>query len=303
LTKAPCEKRRSPEAADARRDPFCFPPRTGCATLGEFLDMPDVKTLLPLQDIDRRLYLLRRERARKPEELAGLKRAVTDADGRFKEREAAVKEQKVQGSKFDLEMKEMDDRIKKLDADSLKSKKNSDFLAIKKAISGIQADQSLVAEKWMEIEAKVEQAVRVMKEAEEELKAAKGRLATEEKRLQAEITVLDSEIADLDAKRKEALGGLDGDMLGIYERIIRSEGKAGQALAAVVKQSQSFQKKPKRPKGDSEPEQAPGGFSTFNYSCSGCNSELNLQDVNMLLIAREVRLCRNCSRILYYLDR
>ncbi|HLG42619.1 MAG TPA: hypothetical protein VI643_04575 [Planctomycetota bacterium] len=265
--------------------------------------MPDVRTLLPLQDIDRRLYLLRRERARKPEELAGLKRAVVDAEGRFKEKDSAVKEMKVQGSKVDLEMKEMDDRIKKLDTDSLKSKKNSDFLAIKKAIGGIQADQSLVAEKWMEIEAKVEQATRAMKESELELKAAKGRLGTEEKRLQAEITLLDAEIHDLESKRKAALDGLDGEMLGIYERIIRSEGKSGQALAAVVKQSQSFQKKAKKGKGDGEPEPEQGGFSTFNYSCSGCNSELNLQDVNMLLIAREVRMCRNCSRILYYLDR
>lgn len=264
--------------------------------------MPDVKTLLPLQDIDRHLYNLRRERARKPQELAGLRRAVADAETACQQKEHAVRELKLEASKLDLEMKSMDERIKKLDADALKAKKNSDFLAIKKTIGGIQADQSVVAEKWLELEARIEIATRAWKETEAELKAAQARLAAEESRIQREIEVLDKAIAEMEAKRAEARAGLDVEMLGVYERIIRSEGKEGQALAKVLRQPLALQpqRKGRKAKGGvDEPEVEPE-FSSFSYSCSGCNSQLNLQDVNLLILGREIRLCRNCSRILYY---
>lgn len=264
--------------------------------------MPDVKTLLPLQDIDRHLYHLRKERARKPQELAGLRRAVADAQAACEEKERAVKDLKIEASKLDLEMKSMDERIKKLDADSLKAKKNSDFLAIKKAIGGIQADQSMIAEKWLELEARIEVATRAWKEAETEWKAAQARLAAEEARIRGEIDMLDKAIAEMEAKRGEARAGLDMEMLGVYERIIRSEGKEGQALAKVLRHPLALQppRKGRKAKGDGEEPEAEPEFSSFSYSCSGCNSQLNLQDVNLLILGREVRICRNCSRILYY---
>jgi predicted nucleic acid-binding Zn-ribbon protein len=35
------------------------------------------------------------------------------------------------------------------------------------------------------------------------------------------------------------------------------------------------------------------------WQCEGCGVGLNMQDVNLLMMGRDVQFCRNCSRVLY----
>lgn len=257
--------------------------------------MADVKTLLPLQEIDLRLFRLRRERARKPEELRQMQEAVRRAEARAGECLEKLKGIKVDRHRLEVDLNEKDEKIKKLEQDALRVKRNEEYLAIKKQISGIRADQSLITDRWLEIEARVEQGEREHREAQQELNEAKARLAEEEKRIQREIQELDARITSAEKERVERAGAVEEELLQIYERIVRSEDKEGRALAPVIRARPAWARKKKKEA------QTPGeiDLSSTTYTCGGCQCALTAQDINLLLMGREVQLCRNCSRILY----
>jgi predicted nucleic acid-binding Zn-ribbon protein len=258
-----------------------------------------VRALLPLQEVDFEIHSIKRQMEIKPRDLAQTEAQVAYHKKLVDSAKNDIKNLKLEAMKFETEVKGKDDQIKKLEGDSLKAKKNEEYLLIQKQISGIRADKQVIEDRWLEFDFKIEHATKKAKMAEDELKQAEAKLAEEKSRVAKEMAVLEGRLKEETEKRKGLTKDIDKDLLGKYERILSSRSTDGRALAKVVKHVDMTDRKPepkRKKKGDPEPEQ---GFEAFRYSCEGCQSEITFQDVNLLLSGREVLMCRNCSRLLY----
>lgn len=259
-----------------------------------------VEALVPLQAVDMEIHRVRRQISGLPAQLAQL---AAEVEARKKAVEAVkeeIKQLKLEQSRFELELKEKDEQIKKLQASSLQAKKNEEYLAILKQISGVEADKKSVEERWLTVDYKIDDANRRLKEREEELKEAEKRHAEEKKRIDAEVAALQAQLQQVEARRKGLVGGIDPELLSKYERILTSKVEDGMALARVVRHP-LFERREKKSKKKGAGAEAPPerGIDEFSWTCEGCQVGLTTQDVNMLLLGRDVILCRNCSRILY----
>ncbi|MFN3485672.1 MAG: hypothetical protein ACK44W_09335, partial [Planctomycetota bacterium] len=116
---------------------------------------------------------------------------------------------------------------------------------------------------------------------QEELRQAESEFAAAKKKVEGEIEVLDRRIEELLSRRQGIASAVEKEVLRLYERILEAK-EDGMALAAVGKYEVVEEE----------------GKVTY-WQCEGCGVGLNMQDVNLLMIGRDLQTCRNCSRILY----
>jgi len=105
-------------------------------------------------------------------------------------------------------------------------------------------------------------------EAGKELAAARNEHDFRKAELDDQAQALERQIEELQAGREKSVVGIDRDVLARYERILQHRG--GQGLAAVRDQH-----------------------------CQGCQMNLTLQEMSILIACKEVLFCRTCSKILY----
>ncbi|HEV3027594.1 MAG TPA: hypothetical protein VG457_08490, partial [Planctomycetota bacterium] len=115
----------------------------------------------------------------------------------------------------------------------------------------------------------------------EEVKQAEEEHAVAKKKLEGEMAVDDREIEALLAKRKDIAALSDKEMIRVYERVLAAKDD-GVALAAVGKY-----------------ETIEDVGKVVYWQCEACGVGLNMQDVNLLMMGRDLQFCRNCSRVMY----
>ena len=127
----------------------------------------------------------------------------------------------------------------------------------------------------------IDEKVKLKKIRAEDVEAAEKEFGEAKKRTDEEIAELGRRLEEILDGRKANAGSIDAELLKLYDRILGAK-RDGLALAAV----------------EAHEVLGEGGKEAF-YSCQGCNIDLMSQEVNQLLIGREVVFCRSCSRILY----
>jgi predicted nucleic acid-binding Zn-ribbon protein len=237
--------------------------------------------LLPLQEIDLQVHRLQIQRDEKPRMLAGADEKLKRAKDNLAAVQAEIKALKLESSKRELSVKELDGKVEKLQAQSMTAKKNDEYQAFQKEISGVKADKSRIEDGLLDLMMQSEEKGRLEKIRQEEIKAAEAAYAAEKKSCDAECGVLDREIDALKARRAELMAAADKELVRIYERVLAAK-RDGLALAAVSKY-----------------EAVEEEGKVVYWQCEGCGAGLNMQDVNLLLMAKDVQFCRSCSRIMY----
>ena len=237
--------------------------------------------LIPLQDLDLLIHRLKVQAAEKPRQIASVEEKLTHARQNLEAIQAEIKALKLEGAKRELNVKEFDDKITKITAQSMTAKKNDEYQAFQKEISGFKADKSRVEDGLLDIMMQVEEKVKLEKLRQEELKQAEGAWAQEKKRIEAEIETVHREIEGVLSRRKELMDAVDKEILRVYERVLIAKDD-GVALGVVVKYVVIEDE----------------GKVTY-WQCEGCGVGLNMQDVNLLMMGKEIQFCRTCSRIMY----
>jgi len=113
------------------------------------------------------------------------------------------------------------------------------------------------------------------------VKAAEGEYNVAKKKLEAEMAVDDREIEAKISERGAIAGACEKEMIRVYERVLSAKDD-GVALAAVSKY-----------------ETIEDEGKVVYWQCEACGVGLNMQDVNLLMMGRELQFCRNCSRVMY----
>lgn len=240
--------------------------------------------LLPLQQFDLEIHRLRTIRDEKPRAMAGEERQLAHAKENLEAMLAEIKALKLEVQKREHSVREFDDKIAKLTAQSMGAKKNDEYQIFLKEISGLKADKARVEDGLLDLMLQLDEKAKLEKIREGEVGAAEADHAVAKKKVEAEMAEVDRQLADLGARRKEALAGLDRDLLTQYERVLRAKDD-GIALAPVLHLEVIED----------------DGLRKY-WGCGGCSVEVTSQMVNDLKKGRDIVTCRSCSRLLRWQD-
>ncbi len=244
--------------------------------------MPKTDALLPLQQVDFEIHRVKSARDEKPAALAAQQSKLQRVTDNLDALRVEIKAHKLDAQKRESSVKEFDDKIQKFVTQSNMAKKNDEYQAFQKEISGQRAEKSRVEDGLLDIYMQVEEKGKLEKVRDGEVKAAETEFNTAKKANDIEIAELDRNISELAAQREQLLVGIDKDMLFRYDRILRAKDD-GVALSAVVLYESVEDE----------------GVLKY-WQCSGCSVNVNSQDVNDLRKGKEIVVCRSCSRILYW---
>ena len=237
--------------------------------------------LIPLQDLDLQIHKLKVQRAEKPRQLASAEKKVAHAKDNLAAVQAEIKALKLEASKRELSVKEFDAKIEKIQVQSMSAKKNEEYQAFQKEISGMKADKLRVEDGLLDLMMQSDEKAKLEKLRQEELKQAEDEHTAAKKKLEAEMAVDDREIEAHLAKRAGLVAGAEKEIIRVYERVLAAKDD-GVALAGVSKY-----------------ETIEDEGKVVYWQCEACGVGLNMQDVNLLMMGRDLQFCRNCSRVMY----
>jgi len=237
--------------------------------------------LIPLQELDLQIHRLKVQRSEKPRQLASAEKKVAHAKENLAAVQAEIKALKLEASKRELSVKEFDAKVEKLQTQSMTAKKNDEYQAFQKEISGLKADKSRVEDGLLDLMMQSDEKGKLEKLRVEEVKAAEDDYNVAKKKLEAEMAVDDREIEAKLAQRSTISSALEKEIIRVYERVLAAKDD-GVALAPVGKY-------------DTIEDEGKVSY----WQCEACGVGLNMQDVNLLMMGRDLQFCRNCSRVMY----
>jgi predicted nucleic acid-binding Zn-ribbon protein len=240
-----------------------------------------IDALIPLQELDLQIHRLKVQQAEKPRQLASTEEKCARAKATLEAVQGEIKALKLEGARRELSVKEFDEKVNKLQTQSMTAKKNDEYQAFQKEISGLKAEKARVEDGLLDIYLQVEEKGKLEKVRQEELKQAEAEHAANRKKVDGEVAALNRDVEEQLAKRAGLVAGVDKEMLRLYQRVLDAK-EDGLALSPAVKYETVEDE----------------GKVTY-WQCEGCGIGLNMQDVNLLMMGRDVHFCRNCSRILY----
>ena len=227
-----------------------------------------LKMLTLLQEIDGRVHAMKIRQAEIPNQIEEQVRAVERAVAREKELEDLTREVQKSVKAKNLELKGCEEKIYQKEVQLNEISTNDAYKAMLKEIAGLKADKSLVEDEILELSYKEDEIKIQIGEAQKELAAARNEHDLRKAELDEQAKALERQIEELRASRNRSVVGVDRDVLAQYDRILQHRG--GQGLAAVR-----------------------------DKHCQGCQMNLTLQEMSILIACKEVLFCRTCSRILY----
>ncbi len=240
--------------------------------------------LLPLQQLDHDIHRVRTVRDEKPRNLAHLDEKLARAQGNLQGVKDEIKALRLEVQKRETLIKEHDDKIAKLTNQSMGAKRNDEYQAFLKEISGVKAEKARVEDGQLDLMFQVDEKGKLERIRDGELKAVEAEYGVAKKKIEAEMATLDGEIAVLQGRRAEILAAVDKELLHLYERVLKAKDD-GLALVPVVNY------------------EVPEDEGMTRYEgCGGCSVQVTKQMLNELKRGKDVIFCRSCSRILYVTD-
>ncbi|MEK7467491.1 MAG: hypothetical protein AAB074_08780 [Planctomycetota bacterium] len=232
-----------------------------------------IQHLRALQDLDKQIFRWNKDRLQKPRALDSIDKEVAakraEHDGKLK----LSKDAKLEVEKKELDLKEREERRKRLEGQRDQSKSNKEYQGYNVEIAAIRNDAGRIEEDVLKLMSSMEEATRMAGEAKSAMESALGKHADAKKGVDSEIAKIDEELKGLRERRAAAASSVDADFLKIYERIQRSKPDAV-ALAAAVQEADG-------------------------YHCGCCRMGITYQDINTIMKGKDALPCRSCSRLLY----
>lgn len=231
-----------------------------------------IKALQALQKIDQEIHALRKRRVERPARVREAEELWQRAKGRADAQKTRIRDLQKSADVKELDLKDREGKIAKLEVQLNTSKSQKDFDAIKHQMASFRTDNSVLEDEILKIMSEVDAAKSEIGALEAEAARRKAQFDEVSRVVSAEVAEVDRQIAVLEAARKEKTVGVPPETLDRYGRIVNS--RDGVGLASVHD-----------PRGDA--------------TCSGCNISLTLQQVSNVMNGKDLIQCKACSRILY----
>lgn len=232
-----------------------------------------LQNLLELQNADLRLNEARKRLAGFPAKLADIDATLGSAKTQLEKAKAAQLVALKDRKKYDLDVEQWKDRVRKYKDQSSQVKTNEAYKALQHEIDQAEAEIARAEDRLLEQMVASEEYDRQIKAAERALKEAESVAASRQAALEAERSATQKEASALEAERNRVVPSIPENMLDHYERIARKHN--GTALAEVR-----------------------------DEKCTACGMRVRphvFQEMRRSS-SEELFHCETCTRILYYVE-
>jgi uncharacterized protein len=229
--------------------------------------------LLELQNADLRLNQVRSRLASFPKQFAEIDAKVAAAKQDLKDSKAAevatVKDRK----KYELDVEQWKDRVRKYKDQASQVKTNEAYKALQHEVEMAEAEIARAEDRLLEQMVAGEDYDQRVKSSEKTLKEVEAATTAQRATMEAEKAATEEEFARLQAERSRVTAALPEDFIDHYERIARKH--QGVALAAVR-----------------------------DEKCSACGMRVRPHVFQEMRRANSEEMfhCETCTRILYYVE-
>ena len=224
--------------------------------------------LRQLQDVDARLYALRRQRDAQPQAIETLKSQLAAERRQLTQLEEQHKILQTQHKTQELELGTREEQVKKLQAQLFQVKTNKEYTTMQHEIEGAKADNSLLEETIITLLEEIDGTRAKMAAAKTAFQQREAQTAEDIRRIEAEMRAIDDQLQQAEADRQRLVPSVDRTVLAQYERILHN--REGLALVPIV-----------------------------GEACGGCHMIQPPQVLNE--VAQQTRwvVCENCARLLF----
>lgn len=228
-----------------------------------------LELLKKLQEIDLGIKEISQKIEEYPERIAKLEENLSQKREAFEEKRRALAELEMDRRKKESNLRLEEERVKQWEARLKEIKNNRDYQALLREIAAAKRDNSLMEE---EILKELEEIDTIKKELEQR--------EPEYRDLEDEFNITNSKLKDKSAQEEKELG----EQTQIRERIAQDiNADLLKRYDLIRKQRAGFALVPAR-----------------NNVCQGCHMDLPPQVFNEVRKNKEIILCPNCQRIMYW---
>ncbi len=230
--------------------------------------LPEIETLLVVQDRDHTIQTLRSEIEKIPRDAAAIKKRLDLATQELETAKQAVVENELAIKKVDLDRKVRKDTIEKLNIQRFETKKNDEYAALGAEVTRYQDMVDILETEELEYMEKSDTLGASLSAAQEKLANVKSSMATEVKALTEKKTHNAARIEEVKADRTNLANELDPGLISMYERVFIKKGN--QSVAPLNENK-----------------------------CGGCHMKVIADVVSNTIAEKAVCQCNNCGCFLY----
>ncbi len=227
-----------------------------------------IRFLISLQEYDKKIYALAKEKDQLPLEIVKLQKAFDDKKALLHSLEEDSKSMAIKRKEKEIDLASKEENVKKLNTQLATLKTNKEYHAMLAQIASLKTDNSVLEEEILK-------SMDAQDTLKEDISKEKIRLAEEEKRfneekkeVEARIKEIESSMADLTAKRDHIVPSVEKRVFATYARVLKA--KEGLALVSIK-----------------------------DFACQGCHMAVTPQVVNEIKMQEKIIICESCARILY----
>lgn len=230
--------------------------------------LEEVRSLLILQDRDRRLLELARDLEKLPQEEARAKAKLAGDEAVLKAAHDALIQTDLKLKKLELDAGTRKTTIQRLKVQQFETRKNEEFQALGHEITRYEKELDELETRELEVMEEMDAARAQQREAEQALARTKTIIDGDLAAIADRGERLRATVAEVKAERATLAAAASADLIPLYERLMKT--KDGLAIAPM-----------------------------HDGKCGGCHMKLIASTVVAVQSAREIARCEDCGRILY----
>lgn len=230
--------------------------------------LPDVQSLIELQQADREMLRLKEEIAALPKRVAVIEAKLAGTKAGLEKAKTAVKADEAARRKYETAIQDLQQKISKYRDQSLEVKTNDQYKALMHEIQFAEQDIRANEDKILELMVNAEIREKDVKAAEAELKAEMAEIESEKAAARERTAEDQKQLAEWNGKREKARAGVNADLLPHYDRVAKYRGS--------------------------------GLSEVRDQKCMACQVMLRPQTYNDVRNGTLTVICESCQRILYY---
>ena len=231
--------------------------------------LPDLKSVIRLQEIDNRLGELNREITALPKHIAEIEKKLVSHERKLEADRAALSGNQKERKKCEGDIQLQEQKISKLKDQMLQAKTNEQYRAFQNEIDFCQKEIRRFEDRILELMGESDPLDKNVKAAEAALKAERAQVEAEKQQARDRTAVDERAAAELHKERAAIVGGITPSTYQLYERV--RKGRRGIAVAEAL-----------------------------DGRCSACQMALRPQFAQELKRGDQIMSCESCQRILYY---
>ncbi|MEZ7957911.1 MAG: C4-type zinc ribbon domain-containing protein [Rubritalea sp.] len=230
--------------------------------------LPQIESLLVIQDRDHQIQTLQRELEKIPRDAAAIKGRLVEAQSALDIAREGIQKNELAVKKIDLDRKTRKNTIERLTVQQFETKKNDEFAALGAEIIRYQNMVDELETQELEYMENSDDLISTFTKANEKLTSIKTGMMDEVKALTEKKSNHSIRIAELNEERATIAKDVEDTTLTMYERVFA---KKGNSAVCPLHENQ----------------------------CGGCHMKVISDTVSKTIQEKELSQCENCGCFLY----